>query len=99
MTAERWAALAEPRVLHFAHHPKPWIAWLGAHRGGDAHGGGQAEGGAVDAQLLISLGVDSLLFSPRARIFGYGCEHDFFGNRQYRQGVGVWTDIWKWCGD
>ena len=43
MTAERWAALSEPKVLHFAHHPKPWIAWLGAHRGGDAHGG---DGGA-----------------------------------------------------
>ena len=43
VTAERWAALSEPKVLHFAHHPKPWIAWLGAHRGGDAHGG---DGGA-----------------------------------------------------
>ena len=47
--------------------------------------------------LDLSVGVElSLLFSPRARIFGYGCEHDFFGNRQYRQGVGLWTDIWKW---
>ena len=46
VTAERWAALSEPKVLHFAHHPKPWIAWLGAHRG-DALGPAEAAGSGV----------------------------------------------------
>ena len=26
----RWNRTSLPKVLHYAHHPKPWLAWFGA---------------------------------------------------------------------
>ena len=41
---QRYTPMSEPKVLHFCHHPKPWLAWFGPRY--------PAAGGAAGRPLL-----------------------------------------------
>ena len=51
---ERYNAMSEPKVLHFCHHPKPWLAWFGPR----APAAKRAAGSLLDTWPPITWGMN-----------------------------------------
>ena len=86
VTRERWEALSSPKVLHFAHHPKPWLAWFGVRDSLEPTRRGT--GGGAAARLLrtwppITWGVDEQGVHAR------------MSTREKRWSLLAWKDAWN----
>ena len=87
VTHARWEALSSPKVLHFAHHPKPWLAWFGVRGPLEALARRSKADGAA-ARLLrtwppITWGVDEQGVHAR------------MSTREKRWSLLEWKDAWN----